>query len=513
MTLCSGSSAAFSADGRALFYVAADATRRPARWLRHALGTDPAGDALVYAEPDPMFELQLARSRSGAYVFATSRSTTTTEVRFVRADRPDMPPVLVEPRADGHEYHAHDGGDGLYIRTNAGAPNFRLVRAGFDAPGRDGWVEVVPERADVVLDGVQLFARHAVLREREDGVPGLRIVDLATRGATVVAMAEPLRALSDQPNPDFAARSFRYAYESPITPTTIIEVDLSSGRTTVLKTTEVIGHERDRYTATREHAVAGDGTRIPLTIVRRTDTPLGGASPMLLYAYGAYGWPVDDGFSSDLFSLLDRGVVYAVAHVRGGGEFGARWHEGGRLLCKRNTFTDFVASAEHLVARGYAARDRLVVHGLSAGGLTIGAAVMMRPDLFCAAVAQAPFVDVTNTMLDPTLPGTAVDYGEWGDPSRKEYYDYITGYSPYDTIAARAYPPFLVTTAIHDGQVPCWIPATFVAKLRATRTDDVPDLLCVNLGPGGHMGATGLRDRIADEALRYAFVLTHVGRA
>jgi len=507
-----GTTASFTKDKRTLFYVVEDPkARRPYRLYRHEFGADPSKDALVYEEKDEQFMIEVARSRSGDFIFATSLSMTTTEVRYIDAKKPADPPKLIAAREPGHQYRVDHRGDSFYIRTNAGAPNYRLVTAKVADPSRAQWKEVLAHREDVVLENVDIFASHIVLRERKDGVKELRILDDKKGTSTNVKMPEELHALWDQPNVDFKATTYRYTYESPLTPTSVYEYDIKAQKSSLLKKTEVQGgYDPSRYEGKRAYAVAPDGARIPLSIVARKDLPKDGKSPLLLYSYGAYGWSVDDKFTSNIFSLLDRGFVSVVAHVRGGGELGEKWHDAGRLMQKKNTFTDYIASAEWLIKEGYTSKDRLVASGLSAGGLLIGAVLNARPDLFKVAVAQVPFVDVTTTMLDPTLPGTIPDYEEWGNPETKSVYDYISSYSPYDNISANAYPTLLVTASLNDPLVPYWGPAKYVAKLRAMKKDQNPLLFKVNMAAGGHAGKSGRFDKLKDEAFLYAFLLTQV---
>jgi oligopeptidase B len=517
-------SVAFSRDGRFAFYTQEDATtKRSHKVFRHRLGTPAASDALLYEEKDERFDVHAERTRSRALVLFTSESKRTTEVRFARADRPEDPLVVVEPREQGHEYFVEHRGDELYVLTNSPSkpggppsPNFRLVTARLDKPGRAGWEEIVPHRDDVMLETISAFSTFAVVRERVGGVRTLRVFPgkkLAPASAYPVAMTEPVYALRGESNPEMDATTYRFKYESPTTPETIFDLDPKKRTLDMKKRVTVPGFDGARYEARRAFATAADGTKIPISIVHKKGIAQDGKNPVLLYGYGSYGYPQLPGFSASLISLLDRGVVYAVAHVRGGGEMGKRWHDGARMMTKRNTFTDFIAVAEGLVADKWADPRRIVIQGRSAGGLLVGASLNMRPDLFAGVVAEVPFVDVINTMLDTSLPLTTSELEEWGDPRKPDELAYMRSYSPYDNVAAKAYPPMLVRTAYHDSQVMYWEPAKWVAKLRATKTDTNPVVLTIHMGAAGHGGRAGRYDKLADVALTYAWVLDKLGLA
>jgi oligopeptidase B len=509
-------SAAWAADGRTLFYVTEDAAKRPYRLLRHRLGS--ADDVLVLEEPDALFRLGVWRSRSLAYLFVLSGSFTTTEVRYLAAGEPHADWRLVAARAKDHEYHidhgAGLGGDTFYIRTNAGGRrNFRLVEAPVADPRPERWVEVLPHRDDVMLDDIDVFRDHLVVHEREDGLPKLRVVDLATRIGHHMEFPEPTYDVTPEPNPEFDTGLFRLRYQSLVTPGSVYDYDIRERRLVLRKRTEVLGgFDPSRYRSERLYATAADGTRIPISLVTRADAPRDGSSPMLLAGYGAYGIPYPVTFSSARLSLLDRGVSYAIAHVRGGGELGKRWHDEGRMMAKRNTFTDFIAASERLIARGDTSPDRLVIEGGSAGGLLIGAALNMRGELYHAAVLRVPFVDVINTMLDETLPLTVGEFEEWGNPKIREHYESMKTYCPYSNLAARRYPAILVKTSLYDSQVMYWEPAKYVAKLRTLKTDARP-LIFHTVMTAGHGGPSGRYDALRDTAFDYAFILTELARA
>jgi oligopeptidase B len=504
------SAVAWAADSQTLFYATEDAAKRSYRLWRHRLGvTAPA--ELVYEESDELFRVFVARTRSREYLVLGSGSHTTTEVRTLRADRPQDPWTLVAAREHEHEYDVDHHGQHLYIRTNDRGRNFRLVKAPLADPRRENWEEVVPHRDGVMLEGVELFRSHYVLLERQNGLPVLRVVGLRDATQRTVEFPEPACSAYPDQNAEFDTTLFRYNYESLVTPRSVFDYDMENGGSTLLKEQPVLGgYDRSQYVSERLFATASDGVTVPLSIVYRRGRRRDGRSPLLLTGYGAYGYALPVTFSPNRFSLIDRGFAYAIAHVRGGGEMGKRWHDEGRMLSKRNTFTDFIAAAEHLVALGYTAPDSLVIQGGSAGGLLTGAVVNMRPDLFAAVVSKVPFVDVINTMLDASLPLTAGEWEEWGDPHRKDEYEYMLSYSPYDQLRAADYPAMLVTTALNDSQVMYWEPAKYVARLRTLKTDDRPLLLKTNMD-AGHGGASGRYDYLREVAFDYSFMLFQVG--
>jgi oligopeptidase B len=503
-------SAAWSAAADTFFYVLEDDAKRPYRLYRHRLGA--MDDVLLYEERDALFRLGVWRSRSRALVFAGSGSFTSTEVRFLPADRPAGEWRVIAPREKDHEYAVDHwaGPDGgvFYIRTNgAGLRNFRLVTAPVSDPGPARWTEIVPHRADVMLEDVDVFARHYVLQERIDGLVRLRIVDIGGPGDHHVAFPEPAYEVSGDANPEFDQVHYRLRYQSLITPSSVFDYAMTDRTLTLRKQTEVLGgYDPGRYRSERLHATAPDGTRVPISLVTRADMPRDGSSPMLLTGYGAYGIPYPVTFSSNRLSLLERGVGFAIAHVRGGGELGKRWHDDGRMLRKRHTFTDFIACADHLVAEGYTAHDRLVIEGGSAGGLLIGAVINLRPDLARAAVLRVPFVDVINTMLDESLPLTVGEFEEWGNPKVREHYEYMKTYCPYTNLARRDYPALLVRASLNDSQVMYWEPAKYVARLRYL-CPGLPVLFKIDMG-AGHGGPSGRYDALRELALDHAYVLT-----
>ena len=504
----------WAADSATLFYVRQDPdTLRAYQVYRHRLGSG-AADELVYEEPDETFSVFLRRSQSRKYLMAVSSHTLRTEVRVLRADDPGGDFAVFEPRGERHEYGVDHLGDRFWVRTNDGAPNFRLMSTAENDTGRAAWREELPHRDDVLFEGFELFDRFLVLAERRDGLEQLRIEPMGGDGPDGhdLDFGEPTYSTGLGVNPDPASGTLRYVYQSLTTPRSVFDYDPATREKTLRKQDRVLGgFDSANYRSERLWATAEDGVRVPVSLVYRPDLrPAEGGSPLLLYGYGSYGASMDASFSSPLLSLLDRGFVYAIAHIRGGEEMGRSWYENGKLLHKKNTFTDFIAAAEHLAAEGYADPDRIYAMGGSAGGLLMGAVFNMRPDLWHGVVARVPFVDVVTTMLDASIPLTTFEWDEWGDPREREYYDYMLSYSPYDNVEARDYPHMLVTTGLHDSQVQYWEPAKWVARLRANKTDDNLLLLETNMG-AGHGGASGRYDRYRETALVYAFLLDLAG--
>ncbi len=512
-------SAVWAADNMTLFYGVEDAAKRPYRVYRHRLLEPQSGDVLVYEEKDERFNASIGRTRSRAWLVLAANSHTTSEARVLKADTPTGDWTLVAPREQEHEYDVDHRGDLFYIRTNSGGRNFRLVTAPVTAPGRANWKELVPHRADVMLEDADLFANHLVLHERANGLPRFTVTNLTTNASHVVVFPEPVYSAFGETNRVFDTNVFRYEYQSFVTPKSVFDYDMDAKTSKLLKEQEVPGYDRTLYKSDRLWATASDGTKIPISLVWREKTADGktrtlkdGPFPTWLNGYGSYGIPVPVAFSSNRLSLLDRGAVVAVAHIRGGGEMGKKWHDDGRMLKKKNTFSDFISAAESLVAQKITAKDRLVIEGGSAGGLLMGAVTNMRPDLFHAVVAKVPFVDVLNTMSDATLPLTVGEYEEWGNPAKKEEYGYIRTYSPYENLRKGAYPAMLVMTSFNDSQVFYHEPAKYVARLRTLKTDANPLLLKTNMA-AGHGGASGRYDSLHETAFEWAFVLAQLGIA
>jgi oligopeptidase B len=503
-------SVSWAGDGRSLFYTVEDEAKRPYRLYRHVVGT-PGPDALVYEEADALFRVFAGRSRSREYVFLAAASHTTTEIRYLPSGQPEGAWKTIAAREHEHEYDVEHHADRFFIRTNDQGRNFRLVWAPVEDPRRENWKEVVPHRAHVMLEGVEVFRDHTVLLERAHGLPRMRVTNLRSGATHDIAFPEPAYSASPGANAEFDTGTFRYTYQSLVTPSSVFDYDMETRKSTLLKEQPVLGgYERARYHSERLLATAPDGVPVPVSLVYRKGLKRDGSHPMLLTGYGAYGYPFPVGFSSNRLSLLDRGFVFAIAHVRGGGEMGKAWHDDGRMMMKRNTFTDFIAVVEHLAGERYTSREQLVVEGGSAGGLLMGAVANMRPYLFKVIVSKVPFVDVINTMLDASLPLTAGEWEEWGNPHVKEPYEYMKTYCPYTNLESKAYPTMLVKTSFHDSQVMYWEPAKYVAKLRALKTDDNVVLLKTNM-EAGHGGASGRYDYLREVAFDYAFVLSRLG--
>jgi oligopeptidase B len=522
-------SAVWASDSRTLFYTVEDElTKRSHRLYRHTLG-ETAADPLLFEETDERFRIEIERTRSGAYLVLLAASHTTSEVRFLPAGNPAGEFRLIAPREDAHEYYADhhphldtmeagsSASNVFLIRTNSGGRTFRLVTAPVEDPQRSNWQELVPNRPTVMLSAVEPFHSQLIMFEREGGLPFLRVIPLPAHSKELLAASyriafdEPAYSATPGSNPEFDQTHFRYSYESFITPRSIFDFDFTTRQSTLRKQQPVLGgYDATAYASERLHALAADGTHVPISLVYRKDTPRDGRAPLLLYGYGSYGISVPVNFSSNRLSLLNRGVIYAIAHVRGGGELGKPWHDAARLHNKRNTFTDFIACAEHLIAAGYTNNQKLIIEGGSAGGLLMGAVTNLRPDLFHAVISHVPFVDVLNTMLDPSLPLTVGEYEEWGNPHIPEDYLYITSYCPYTNLARKAYPAILVKTGLNDSQVMYWEPTKYVAKLRSLKTDANALLFKINMG-AGHGGASGRYDYLREIALDYAFLLREIG--
>jgi oligopeptidase B len=502
-------SLAWAADGGTLFYAVEDAAKRAYRVYRAQLGA--GAPELVYEEGDERFSVRVERSRSGAWIFLVAASHTTSEVRLIDAAAPLAEPRLVEARADGHEYELDHSGAFFYVRSNAAGRNFALYRAPLAMPGRADWELLRAHDPGAQLVEVQAFARHLVLTERAAALTRFRVVELPGGADHLLAMPEAAYAAQPGPNEEFDSAAFRYLYESPTTPDSVFDYHVEERRSELLKRDEVPGYDGSRYEVARFEATAGDGTKVPVTLFHRRGLALDRRNPALLRGYGAYGYPQAAGFDANLVSLLERGFVVAIAHVRGGGDLGKPWHDQGRMAAKMNTFTDFIACAEELVQRGYTAPERLAITGGSAGGLLMGAVTNLRPELFAVVLTYVPFVDVINSMLDTSLPLTVGEFEEWGNPAIPEQYGWIRAYSPYENLAAKAYPAMLVRTSFWDSQVMYWEPAKYVARLRTLKTDSNPLLLKVNLDAGGHGGFAGRYDRLRDVAFDYAFLLTRLG--
>jgi oligopeptidase B len=506
-------SVAWANDNKTLFYtVEEDKTKRQYRLYRHELGGPAGKDDLVYEEQDERFNIGVEKSRSGKYIFLQIGSHTTSEGRVLDASDPKGQWKLIAPRQQDVEYYADHHGDEFFIRTNDKGRTFRLVSAPVRSPGKENWKEMVPVRPEVMLNDFDVFEDFYVLTERENGLPQLTVVKLANGEKKRITYAEPVYTASPQINREYKTKMFRYAYQSLVTPPSVFDYDVEKQTSTLLKQTEVPGgYDPSRYASERVWATAKDGVKVPISIVYRKDLKKAdGSNPLYVYAYGSYGFVLPVTFGASRLSLLDRGVVMAFAHIRGGGDLGKPWHDAGRMMNKMNTFTDFIAATEYLAANKYGARDKIAIEGGSAGGLLMGAVTNLRPELFRVVVSHVPFVDVMNTMLDASLPLTVPEYEEWGNPNEKPAYDYMLKYSPYDNLKKGAYPALLVKTSFNDSQVMYWEPAKYVAKLRTLKTDKNVLLLKTNMA-AGHGGASGRYEHLKEVAFDYAFILTQLG--
>jgi oligopeptidase B len=505
-------SVAWANDNKTIFYTQEDeVSKRQYRLYRHTAGTAGA-DALVYEEKDERFDVSVAKTLSEAYILMILASHTTSEARYIPAGDAMAEFKMMEPRKQGVEYYPDHNGDSFYIRTNDTGRNFRLVRAPVEDPGSKNWHEVMAHNPEIMIDDVDLFKNFCVLYERESGLPQIRVIDLRNGKSQRIAFPEAAYAAYSYINRVYDTTEFRYGYQSPITPASVFAYDMEKGTSTLLKQKEVPGgYDAKKYQVEQIYAVAADGVKIPISVLHLKGAKLDGTGALYLYGYGSYGVSIDMFFNANIFSMVDRGVVTAVAHIRGGGEMGKAWHDAGRMMNKKTTFTDFIASAEDLVKRGYGSKDRQVIEGRSAGGLLMGAVLNMRPDLFKAALVGVPFVDVMNTMLDETLPLTVGEFEEWGNPKEAAAFDYMMTYSPYDNVEAKNYPDMLVKTSFNDSQVMYWEPAKYVAKMRATRTDHNTLIMKTNLQPAGHGGASGRYDRLKEASFDYAYILGEMG--
>jgi oligopeptidase B len=499
----------WAADNRTLFCTTEDPiTKRSNLLWRLSLGdeTEP-----VYQEKDRLYNIRLQRSKDHKMVFLVAQSTDTWETRFLRAEQPRGDFQVVLPRQKGHKYNVEHREGLFYLRTNKDARNFRLVTAPVSNPTPANWKQLLGHRGDVLLERMEIFQDYAVTSEKSQALEHFRVLDFRSGAWHDVVFPEAVYAAMEMPTPEFRSRTFRFSYQSPITPNSVFDCDLATLEQTLLKRQEVLGgYDPAHYATERQWAVARDGTKVPLSIVYRKGLKKDGSAPLLLFGYGSYGFGMPAAFNSNRISLLDRGMVFVTAHIRGGNEMGEAWHDGGMLLKKKNTFFDFIDSAEWLIAHGWTSKDRLVIEGGSAGGLLMGAVVNLRPDLFKAVHAAVPFVDVMNSMMDASLPLTVAEYLEWGNPNEKAAFDYMRSYSPYDNLARKAYPAILVTTSLNDSQVMYWEPTKYVARLRSLKTDSNPLLLRCNMG-AGHGGASGRYDRLAETAFEYAWLLSQVG--
>jgi len=498
----------WAADNRTLFYGRNDAAHRAYRIQRHQLG-DTQPDAVVYQDLDPLFNVDVTESKDRAYLFINSESFTSSDTRYLRADQPGGAWRVLLPRVPDLVYSVEHHGSDFLIRTNEGAINFKLVRAPESNPARANWTTVIPPRDSVLLEGFDVFRDYLALYERGNAVRRIRVMGFASDTTYEVSFPEEISTFMQSDNPEYDTDLVRFTYTSPVTPLSVYDFDMKRRTRTLKKRTEVPNYHPELYATERTWAPASDGVRVPISLLYKEPLTKDGSRPMLLYAYGSYGYSTDPAFNSSIFSLVDRGFVYAIAHIRGGQEMGRSWYDDGKMLRKKNSFSDFIATADHLIKQGFTRSDRLAIRGGSAGGLLMGAVTNMRPDLFRVVVADVPFVDVINTMLDASIPLTTQEWQQWGNPAQQSHYAYMKSYSPYDNVVAKKYPSILVTAGLNDPRVGYWEPAKWVAKLRATKTDKNPLLLKTNMG-AGHGGSSGRYDYLKEMAFRYAFVLDQV---
>lgn len=503
---------AWANDNQTIYYITLDPSQRPDKLYRHHLGDDPASDRLLYHEADEQYFLFVTKSRSRAYILAWSHSYTADEWHILPADQPEADFRVFQPRQRGLEYSLEHHSGHFFIRTNLDAVNFRLMKTPVGVTGLENWREIVPHRADTLLEDMQAFENRLVLYERRDGLKQIRISAAdGVSNARYVAFPEPVYTYYQAGNPEFETGVLRFQYTSLVTPKSVIDFDMEKDDWQVVKQDEIpSGYDPALFTCERQFATAPDGTRVPISLLYKRGVQRDGSNPTLLYGYGSYGMSVEPAFNANRLSLVERGFVFAIAHIRGGSEMGRAWYEDGKMLNKRNTFTDFIACAEHLIAEKYTSTPKLAIMGRSAGGLLVGAVLTMRPDLFGVAIADVPFVDVINTMSDPTIPLTTMEYDQWGNPDDQEYFDYMMSYSPYDNLRAADYPHILIGAGLNDPRVAYWEPAKFVAKLRELKTNDSMLVLKTNFD-AGHAGASGRYDYLKEVAFEFAFLIDKLG--
>lgn len=493
-------------DNLTLFYTMKDEALRPYRIYKHTVGSDTKNDALIYEENDATFNSYITKSKSDKYIFIVSESTLSTEYRYIAADQPNATFQVLQPRQEKLEYSVSHHGDYFYILTNMDAQNFRVMRTPVTKTTKENWKEVVAHHTETLIEGIDLFNQFMVIDQRTGGLTEIRIISWDGKYDYLIPFEEAAYTAYSSYNPDFTTTKIRYGYTSMTTPSQKIAMDYRTKEKEILKQTEVLGgYDATQYESQRFFATADDGTKVPVSIVYKKGWKQDGQAPMLLYAYGSYGSSMDPYFSYSRISLLDRGFAFALAHIRGGQEMGRQWYEDGKFLKKKNTFTDYIDVAEHMIEHKYTSAEKLFAEGGSAGGLLMGAVVNMKPELFKGVIAAVPFVDVVTTMLDESIPLTTGEFSEWGNPKDKVYYDYMLSYSPYDNVKAHDYPAMLVTTGLHDSQVQYWEPAKWVAKLRDMKTDDKPLLLLTNMD-FGHSGASGRFQPYKEIAKEFAFM-------
>ncbi|AHJ29805.1 Protease II [Nodularia spumigena CCY9414] len=502
---------AWGNDNQTGFYTKIDDANRPYQLLKHTLATSPQEDVLIYEEKDDLYHLYVGKTRSESYILMLLQSSITTEVHYLDANHPQSDFQIIHPRTTGVEYDVDHHNDNFYIVTNDEATNFKLLKTPVASPLKENWQTIIPHREDVLLLGVSLFANHLVIYERKGGLQTARVHNLSTGEESNISFPEPTYEFDEGNNPEFNTNILRFHYTSLITPHSVFDYNMETNERELKKQTEVLGgYDKTQYQSEWLMATATDGTKVPISIVYKQGINKDGKNPLLLTGYGAYGSSYPASFSSTRLTLLDRGIVFAIAHIRGGEEMGRKWYEEGKFLQKKNTFTDFITCTEYLITKGWTASDRLVITGGSAGGLLMGAVMNMRPDLFKAVIANVPFVDVVTTILDTSLPLSAIEWEEWGNPNDKVYYDYMKSYSPYDNVEAKNYPDLLITAGLNDSRVKYWEPAKWTAKLREIKTDNHILLLKTNM-EGGHSGASGRYESLRELAFEDAFILDRLG--
>lgn len=500
-------------DNKTFYYLTLDESHRAYRLFRHVLGTDPSQDVLLFEEADDTYSLSLYKTRSDKFIMTYHYNTLSQETRFLSTDEPDSVLKIIQPREKGLEYYATHHGDSFYIVTNHNAYNNKLVKAPTSSPGMENWQEVLPERDDVFLEQVDAFENHIVLHERKDGLKQLRISHAdGVSGVVYVKFPDPTYEVMPEANWEYKKNDFRIRYSSLSVPYSIIDINMDTGAWKILKE-DVIpsGYDKSQYITEYIHAQAADGKLVPISIVYKKGLKKDGQNPAMLYGYGAYGASSEASFNANLISLLDRGFIFAIGHVRGGSEKGRDWYDDGKMFSKKNSFTDFIACAEHLIKEGFTSSDKLAIIGGSAGGLLVGASMIMRPDLFKAVICKVPFLDVITSMSDPTIPLTTLEYDQWGNPEYKDAYEYMLSYSPYDNIKPLEYPHLLLTTGYNDPRVAYWEPAKFLARIRATKTGNNLAMLQTNFS-AGHAGASGRYDWLKENVLDFAFLIETVGK-
>ncbi|HIP32734.1 MAG TPA: S9 family peptidase [Crocinitomicaceae bacterium] len=495
-------------DNKTIFYTKKDpVTLRSNKIFRHTLGTDQSKDVLVYEEKDETFGCSVYKTKSNQFLMIQSWQTLSSEVQFLDADNPTGEWKVILPREENHEYSANHFGDDFYITTNDNAKNFKLVKTPINNTSKDNWEEVITHRDDVLLEGIDIFKKHLVVSERKNGLTGIRIIQWGDNSEHYIEFNDPAYMAYTNSNPEFDTETLRYGYTSLTTPNSIFDYNMDTKEQELMKQSEVIDDtfKSENYSSERIYVTARDGAKVPVSIVYHKNTKLDGSAPLLLYGYGSYGASMDPYFSSVRLSLLNRGFVYAIAHIRGGQEMGRQWYEDGKLLKKMNTFNDFIDCGKAMIDQNYTSQGHLYAQGGSAGGLLMGAIINMEPNLWNGVIAGVPFVDVVSTMLDETIPLTTGEFDEWGNPKEEEYYHYIKSYSPYDNIEKKDYPNLLITTGYWDSQVQYWEPAKWIAKLREYKTDDNLLMMSCNMEVG-HGGASGRFARYKEVALEYAFL-------